>query len=220
MARARRADGLPRSCVLVLVAAARCRPAAMAPASVAGRRRRLAGLDARRLRGPDGRRLGVGRVRRARQPGRRAGRPAGSRGRVRDVVRLDRDAQGDLVGIDDPRAGPAPAHRERRRDPRRRRPTRRIRAGSRRPAAPSCCGVVGGTAIDAVGWGDATNAFVEGTAAPAPPAGSSLERLPGGAAGNGIDTNDNAPDWFVQAAPSPQSLAAPPVPAPLRRHRR
>ena len=40
-------------------------------------------------------------------------------------------------------------------------------------------------AIDAVGWGDATNAFVEGTAAAAPPAGSSLERRPGGTAGNG-----------------------------------
>ncbi len=73
--------------------------------------------------------------------------------------------------------------------------------------------VVGGTTIDAVGWGDATNAFVEGNAAAAPPAGSSLERAPGGPAGNGIDTNANALDWFVQAAPSPQGLAAPPVPA-------
>ncbi len=73
--------------------------------------------------------------------------------------------------------------------------------------------VVGGTAIDAVGWGDATNAFVEGAAASAPPAGSSLERAPGGAAGNGWDTNDNALDWFVQASPSPQGLAAAPVPA-------
>jgi hypothetical protein len=72
--------------------------------------------------------------------------------------------------------------------------------------------VVGGTSIDAVGWGDATNAFVEGTAAPAPPAGSSLERAPGGSAGNGTDTNDNAADWFVQAAPSPHGLAAPLVP--------
>ncbi len=74
--------------------------------------------------------------------------------------------------------------------------------------------VVGGVTIDAVGWGDATSSFVEGTAAPAPPAGSSLERAPGGAAGNGIDTNDNGTDWFVQGAPSPQGRAAPPVPAP------
>src|SRR6476661_7712658 len=71
---------------------------------------------------------------------------------------------------------------------------------------------VGGTAIDAVGWGDASSSFVEGTAVSAPPAGSSIERSPGGLAGNGTDTNDNATDWFVQGAPSPQGLAAPAVP--------
>ena len=74
--------------------------------------------------------------------------------------------------------------------------------------------VVGGAAIDAIGWGDATNAFVEGTAAAGPPAGSSLERAPGGPSGNGADTNDNSVDWFVQGAPSPQGLGAPPVPSP------
>ena len=74
--------------------------------------------------------------------------------------------------------------------------------------------VVGGTPIDAVGWGDAVNPFVEGTAATAPSAGSSLERRPGAGAGNGIDTNDNAIDFFVQGAPSPQNGAAPPVPGP------
>ena len=73
--------------------------------------------------------------------------------------------------------------------------------------------VVGGAVIDAVGWGDATNDLVEGSPAPAPPAGSSLERAPGGALGNGWDTNDGSVDWFVQAVPSPQGLAAPPVPA-------
>jgi hypothetical protein len=74
--------------------------------------------------------------------------------------------------------------------------------------------VVGGTVIDAIGWGDATNGFVEGTVASAPASGSSLERAPGGSAGNGTDTNDNAADWFVQGAPSPQGSSAPPVPAP------
>ncbi len=74
--------------------------------------------------------------------------------------------------------------------------------------------VVSGTVVDAVGWGDAANAFVEGAAAVAPPAGSSLERAPGGAGGNGWDTNDNALDWFVQGLPSPQGLSAPPVPGP------
>ncbi len=73
---------------------------------------------------------------------------------------------------------------------------------------------IGGAPVDAVGWGDATNAYVEGAAAPAPPAGSSLERRPGGIDGNTIDSNDNAADWFVQGSPSPQDLAAPPAPAP------
>ena len=72
--------------------------------------------------------------------------------------------------------------------------------------------IVGGAVIDAVGWGDATNGFVEGAAALAPPAGSSIERSPGGTAGNSTDSNDNAADWFVQSVPSPQNLSAPPVP--------
>ena len=71
--------------------------------------------------------------------------------------------------------------------------------------------VVGGSVLDAVGWGDATNAFVEGTVAPAPPASSSLERRPGGPGGNGVDTNDNAADWFV-ATPNPQNSGSPAVP--------
>ena len=71
--------------------------------------------------------------------------------------------------------------------------------------------VAGGATVDAVGWGDATNAFVEGTPAPAPAARSSLERRPGGASGNGADTNDNALDWIVQPTPTPQNLGAPPV---------
>ncbi len=74
--------------------------------------------------------------------------------------------------------------------------------------------IVGGSVVDAVGWGDATNAFVEGSVAPAPAAGSSLERWPGGVSGNGADTNDNIADWFVANPPSPQGLAAPPVPDP------
>ncbi len=75
---------------------------------------------------------------------------------------------------------------------------------------------VGGTPIDAVGWGDATNAFVEGVAASAPPAGSSIERRPGGSAGNVTDTNDNATDWLIQAAPEPRNLASPPFPVTER----
>ncbi|HYK95551.1 MAG TPA: lamin tail domain-containing protein [Candidatus Dormibacteraeota bacterium] len=74
--------------------------------------------------------------------------------------------------------------------------------------------VVGGAPVDAVGWGDATNAFVEGATIGAPAANASVERKPGGVSGNTIDSNSNSADWFAQATPNPQSLAAPPVPAP------
>jgi hypothetical protein len=68
-----------------------------------------------------------------------------------------------------------------------------------------------GTAIDAVGWGTATSTWLEGSPAAAVAAGHALERLPGGAAGSGQDTNDNALDFFDQPAPEPQNTAAPPV---------
>jgi hypothetical protein len=71
-----------------------------------------------------------------------------------------------------------------------------------------------GTVLDAVGWGTATNSYVEGAVAAAPPAGSSIERRPGGLKGNWQDTNDNAADWQVQPNPVPQSLASAPIPRP------
>ena len=74
---------------------------------------------------------------------------------------------------------------------------------------------IGGAPVDAVGWGDATNTFVEGTPVAAPASGSSIERKPGGMGGNALDTNSNADDWLQQVTPNPQSLAAPPVPAPV-----
>jgi hypothetical protein len=59
-----------------------------------------------------------------------------------------------------------------------------------------------GSILDSVGYGDATNAFVEGHPATAPPAtaapGSSADRIP-----DGHDTNDNAADFSVSASPSP-----------------
>ncbi len=73
---------------------------------------------------------------------------------------------------------------------------------------------VGGTPIDAVGWGNATNGFVETVPAPAPPASSSIERRPGGVGGNVIDTNDNAADWSLNSAPAPENFGSPPRPAP------
>lgn len=68
------------------------------------------------------------------------------------------------------------------------------------------------TAIDAVGWGTAASTWLEGQPAPAPPAGSSLERLPGGPSGSGQDTENNAVDFFMQATPDPQNSASPPTP--------
>lgn len=56
----------------------------------------------------------------------------------------------------------------------------------------------GGALTDAVGYGTATNAFVEGTAAVAPAAGGSIGRLPDGA-----DTDRNAADWVPAATPTP-----------------
>ncbi|HLY35817.1 MAG TPA: hypothetical protein VKU35_03805 [Candidatus Limnocylindria bacterium] len=66
-------------------------------------------------------------------------------------------------------------------------------------------------AIDALGWGTAASTWMEGLAAPALPAGSSLERLPGGAAGSGQDTDDNSVDFVVQPVPDPQNASASPI---------
>ena len=58
--------------------------------------------------------------------------------------------------------------------------------------------------LDHVGWGTATNAFVEGTVASAPPAtaspGSSAARHP-----DGHDTNDNSADFTVVTPPTPRA---------------
>jgi hypothetical protein len=74
-------------------------------------------------------------------------------------------------------------------------------------------GVAASTAVDAVGWGTATGTWHEGPVAPAPPAGSSLERLPGGSQGSGQDSDQNAVDFIVRGAPDPQNAASSPVPA-------
>src|SRR4029077_15418594 len=53
---------------------------------------------------------------------------------------------------------------------------------------------IGGAPIDAVGWGDATSRLVEASPIAAPAANSSIERKPGGLAGNTTDTNSNVAD--------------------------
>jgi hypothetical protein len=64
-----------------------------------------------------------------------------------------------------------------------------------------------GTVIDQLGYGETANA-AEDTPAAAPPAGQSLERLPGKLSligGNGSDTNNNSQDFLVSPAPQPQT---------------
>ena len=70
------------------------------------------------------------------------------------------------------------------------------------------------SAIDAVGWGTATSTWLEGSVAVAPPAGSSLERRPGGALGSTQDTDDNATDFVLRTMPGPENSSSPPVPEP------
>lgn len=65
--------------------------------------------------------------------------------------------------------------------------------------------------VDLIGFGTVTSK--EGTAAPNPPASQSLERKPGGAEGNGQDTGDNAADFVIQTAPTPQGANAAARPA-------
>jgi hypothetical protein len=61
-----------------------------------------------------------------------------------------------------------------------------------------------GTLVDSVGYGAATNAFVEGSTAQAPPVttspGSSAVRSP-----DGHDTNDNGADFHVSSTPTPRA---------------
>ncbi|MEO8638720.1 MAG: lamin tail domain-containing protein, partial [Chloroflexota bacterium] len=68
------------------------------------------------------------------------------------------------------------------------------------------------TPIDAVGWGNATSSWLETRPAPAPAAGGSLERLPGGSSGSGQDTNDNLIDFVIQSVPDPQNSGSSPIP--------
>ena len=74
--------------------------------------------------------------------------------------------------------------------------------------------VSGGTVIDSLSWGSAASEFVEGAPGTAPPAGSSIERRPGGAAGNGRDTNDNVADTILNPAPAPGGSSPAPEPTP------
>jgi uncharacterized protein YdeI (BOF family) len=70
------------------------------------------------------------------------------------------------------------------------------------------------SAIDAVGWGTAASTWLEGSPAVVASAGSSIERLPGGAMGSTTDTDDNAADFVERLLPDPQNAGSPPTPVP------
>lgn len=74
--------------------------------------------------------------------------------------------------------------------------------------------VTGGAVIDSLSWGTAASSFVEGSPGAAPSPGASLERRPGGSAGNARDTNDNAADTFINLMPIPEGSATNPEPTP------
>jgi predicted extracellular nuclease len=69
-----------------------------------------------------------------------------------------------------------------------------------------------GQVRDSLGWGDAPPEFIEGQAAPAIQNGMSLERQPGGPAGNNVDRDDNRTDFDLQPQPIPQNSASPSTP--------
>lgn len=62
-----------------------------------------------------------------------------------------------------------------------------------------------GNEVDALGWGDAPAGYVAGDAAAPPDNGASLERLPGGEAGNGQNSGRNAADFTFNPTPTPQN---------------
>ena len=126
--------------------------------------------------------------------------------------------------LDPGKADPARERRGRVRGARRRHLCRRVRRDRRRA---SRCGSSAARVIDSVGWGDATNELRRGLAGTC--AGRRVEPRAGAgrrcSATGGTRTTASV-DWFVQTVPSPQGLAAPPVPAiapaarPRRRPRR
>jgi DNA/RNA endonuclease YhcR with UshA esterase domain len=68
--------------------------------------------------------------------------------------------------------------------------------------------------VDSLSWGDGPTDFAEGMLAPAMEKGISLERSPGGEAGNFVDTGDNSADFVINASPNPQNTGSPLTPDP------
>ncbi|HEY42362.1 MAG TPA: hypothetical protein G4O11_00045 [Anaerolineae bacterium] len=69
-----------------------------------------------------------------------------------------------------------------------------------------------GETVDALGWGNAPTLFTEGDPVAPPENGTSLERGPGGEAGNYQDTNSNKDDFKISFSPHPQNTGSEPTP--------
>jgi hypothetical protein len=65
-----------------------------------------------------------------------------------------------------------------------------------------------GTPMDALVWGAGPDVYLEGDAAAGMENGVSLERAPGGDAGNGVDHDDNAADFQLSQTPAPQNTGS------------
>ena len=88
--------------------------------------------------------------------------PGRPRGRLRHELGRDRDPEGGVDGIAAWSSPGAASCSRTRWACTRRRPTRPTRAAWPRPGGSIVLRPAGGTPVDAVGWGDALNAFVEG----------------------------------------------------------
>ena len=74
-----------------------------------------------------------------------------------------------------------------------------------------------GETVDNLGWGKAIANFSDAVPAATPVDGASLERLPGGEAGNGQDTDDGDIDFVLQPEPQPQNSGMATTPLPEQR---
>ncbi|MCP4419115.1 MAG: hypothetical protein GY805_21070, partial [Chloroflexi bacterium] len=72
-----------------------------------------------------------------------------------------------------------------------------------------------GETVDVAGWGeDSPEGYFAGEPIAAPESGASLERLPGGDAGNGQNSGDSASDFAALSAPNPQNSGSLVTPQP------
>ena len=70
-----------------------------------------------------------------------------------------------------------------------------------------------GATLDSLAWGSGGGDFAEGASASAMQNGISLERAPGGTAGNMTDADDNAADFVLNQTPNPQNTGSLTTPA-------